>query len=97
LKRYKSPDSDQIPAELIQAGCEILQSEIHKLINYIWNKEELPEQWKESNIVPIKEKDVKTYSSKYSGISLLLTSYRILTNVLVSNLKVFIFGPSHYL
>jgi hypothetical protein len=35
LKRYKSPGSDQIPAELIQAGGETLQSEIHKLINSI--------------------------------------------------------------
>jgi hypothetical protein len=52
LKKYKSPGSDQIPAELIQAGSEILLSEIHKLINSVWNKEELPDQWKESIIVP---------------------------------------------
>jgi hypothetical protein len=53
LKRYKSPGSDQIPKELIQAGGEIQWSEIHKLINSIWNKEELPDQWKECIIVPI--------------------------------------------
>jgi hypothetical protein len=35
LKRYKSPGADQIPAELIQAGCETLHSEIHKLIKLI--------------------------------------------------------------
>jgi hypothetical protein len=40
FKRYKSPGSDKIPAELIQAGCEILHSKINKLINSIWNKEE---------------------------------------------------------
>jgi hypothetical protein len=43
LRRYKSPGSDQILAELIQLGGEILWSEIHKLINYIWNKEEFPD------------------------------------------------------
>jgi hypothetical protein len=32
LKRYKSPRSDQIPAEVIQAGGKILRSEIQKLI-----------------------------------------------------------------
>jgi hypothetical protein len=47
LKRYKSPGVDQIPAELIQAGGETLRSEIRKLIKLIWNKEELPQQWKE--------------------------------------------------
>jgi hypothetical protein len=35
LKKYKSPGSDQILAELIQAGGESLQSEIHKLTNSI--------------------------------------------------------------
>jgi hypothetical protein len=30
LKKYKSPGSDQIPAELIQAGGETLVSVIHK-------------------------------------------------------------------
>jgi hypothetical protein len=44
LKKYKSPGSDQIPAELIQAGGEMLLSAIHKLINSIWNEEELPDQ-----------------------------------------------------
>jgi hypothetical protein len=48
LKSYKSPCIDEISAELIQAGGELLLSAIHKLINFIWNKEELPDQWKES-------------------------------------------------
>jgi hypothetical protein len=42
VKKYISPGSAQIPAELIQAGGETLVSVIHKLINSIWNKEELP-------------------------------------------------------
>jgi hypothetical protein len=44
LKKYKSPGSEQIPAELIQAEGEILLSAIHKLFNSIWNKKELPNQ-----------------------------------------------------
>jgi hypothetical protein len=40
-------------AELIQEGGESLHTDIHnKLINSIWNKEELPDRWKESIIVP---------------------------------------------
>jgi hypothetical protein len=42
LKKYKSPGNDQIWAELIQAGGEMLLSAIPKLINSVWNKEELP-------------------------------------------------------
>jgi hypothetical protein len=47
LKKYKSPGSDQIPAELIEAGGEMLMSAIHKLIYSLWNKEKLPDQWNE--------------------------------------------------
>jgi hypothetical protein len=53
LKSYKSPGTDQIPAELIKAGGETLYSEIHRLICSVCNEEELPQQWKESIIVPI--------------------------------------------
>jgi hypothetical protein len=56
LKKYKSPGSDHIPAELIQAGGEMLLSAIHKLITSIWNEEKLPFQWKESIIIPIHKK-----------------------------------------
>jgi hypothetical protein len=74
LKSYKSPGVDQIPAELIQAGGDELRSEIHKLIRLIWNKEELPHQWKESIVVPMHKKADKTDCSNYRGMSLLTTS-----------------------
>jgi hypothetical protein len=56
LKRYKYLAVDQIPSELIHAGGKTLCSEFHKLIKLIWNKEELPYQWKESVVVPIHKK-----------------------------------------
>jgi hypothetical protein len=59
LKRHKSRGIDQIPAELIKAGGRIIRSEVLKLILSVWNKEELPEEWKESVIVPIYKKDDK--------------------------------------
>jgi hypothetical protein len=78
LKKYKSPGSDQIPTELIQAGGEILLSAIYKLINSVWNKEELRNQWKESIIVPVHKKGAKTDCNNYRGISLLSTSYNFI-------------------
>jgi hypothetical protein len=86
LQRYKSPSVDQIPAELIQAGGETLRWEINKLIKLIWNKEELPHQWKESIVVPIHKKADKSDCINYRGISLLSTSYKILSNILLSRL-----------
>jgi hypothetical protein len=72
LKNYKSPGSDQIAAELIQVKREgVLHFEIHKLVMLVWNKEELPHQWKESVVVPIHKKGYKTGYRNYQGISLL--------------------------
>jgi hypothetical protein len=45
LKSHKSPGIDQIPA-----GGRAIRCAIHKLIISIWNKEELPEEWKKSII-----------------------------------------------
>jgi hypothetical protein len=90
LKKYTSPGSDQIPAEPIQAGGEILLPAIHKLINCIWNKEELPDDWKESIVVPIHKKGNKTRCNNYRGISLLSASYKMLSNFLLSRLSPYV-------
>ena len=72
------------PAELIKAGDKTICQEIHKLIVSIWNKEELPEEWKESIIVPIYTKGDKTDCNNYRGISLLPTTYKILSNIIIN-------------
>jgi hypothetical protein len=56
VRRHTSPGSDQIPAELIKAGGRTIRCENHKPIISIWNKEELPEEWKESIITPLYKK-----------------------------------------
>jgi hypothetical protein len=90
LESYKSPGTDNIPAELIKAGGETLYSVIHRLICCIWNKEELPQQWKESIIVPIYKKGDKTDCNNYRGISLLSPAYKILSNILLSRLTPYV-------
>jgi hypothetical protein len=67
LIKYKLPGSNQILAQLIQAGGEILLSVIHKLVISVWNKEELPDQWKESIILSVQKKSDKTDCNNYRG------------------------------
>jgi len=86
VKRHKSPSIDQIPAELIKAGGRKSYSEFHKLINFILNEEELPKEWKEPICVSIYKKGVKTNSTNYRGILLSSTTYKILSNILLSRL-----------
>jgi hypothetical protein len=49
-------------------------------------KEELPHHWKETIVVPIHKKGDKTDCGYYRGISLLSTSYKILSNILLARL-----------
>jgi hypothetical protein len=53
---------------------ERFHGEISKVIISICNKEELPEQWKQSITVLIYKKGDKTDCSNYSGISVVATA-----------------------
>jgi hypothetical protein len=83
LKRHISPGIDQISAEMNKAGGRTIHSEIYKLTNFIWNKDEFPEVWKESIIVPFfKKKCDKTDCGNYRGLSLLSATCSILSNII---------------
>jgi len=73
-------------AELIKAGGKTISPAIHKRINSIWNKEELPEEWKESIIVPICKKGNETDCGKYRGTSYLSIMNKTLSSILLSML-----------
>jgi hypothetical protein len=60
---------------------------VHKLVKSIWNREELPDQWKESIIVTIHKMGNKADCNNDHGISLLLTSYKILSSILLSRIN----------
>ena len=86
LKSHKSPGIDKIPAELIKAGVEQFDWRSIKLLTSVWKKEKLPEEWKESIIVLIHKKGNKTDCNNYRGISFLPTTYKILSNIVLSRL-----------
>jgi hypothetical protein len=86
LNSHKSPGIDKIPGELFKTGGKTIRPAIHKLTNSIWNKKELPEEWKESIIVPIYKHGDKTDCSNYRGISQLSPMNNILSSSLQSRL-----------
>jgi len=52
--------------------------------------EKLTEKWKVSIIVPVYEKGDETECNNYRGISLLSTTYKILSNILQSRLTPYV-------
>jgi hypothetical protein len=75
---------------VIQGEGGTLRSEVYRLFNSTWCKGQLPDQWKESIISTIYKKGDKTECSNCCGISLLSTSYKILSNILLSRLSPYI-------
>jgi hypothetical protein len=73
-----------------QSKGEIMCFEIHKLICSLWNKEELPQQRKESIIVPIYKNGDKTDCNIYRGISHSSTAYKILSNIILARLTPYV-------
>ena len=51
---------------MIKTRVRKIRSEIQKPINSIWNKEELPEEWKESIIISIYKQGDKIGCSNYA-------------------------------
>ena len=76
----------KLDRQRVKAGGRTIHFEIRKLINSIWNKDEMREEWKELIILRIYKKDNKTDYINYRGISVLPTTYNILSNLLLSRL-----------
>jgi hypothetical protein len=90
LKVHKSPGIDQIPPEFIKAGGSTIRCEILKLIISIWNeKKKLHEESKELIVVPDDKKGDTTDFINYRGISLLQTTYKILSNIQLCRLTLY--------
>jgi hypothetical protein len=86
----KSPGTDQILVKTFQTGGKTLHPKIHKFICSTWNKKELPQQWKGYINVPIYKKGYKTDYSTYRRTSLLPTTYKISSSILISRLTPYV-------
>lgn len=87
LKKNKSPGSDGIMAEMLQAAYEKLARQIHNLCNKAWNEGTIPEDWGKSILVPIPKKGDLSNCSNYRTISLINHTGKIVLIVLLNRLK----------
>nr|KAG5696667.1 hypothetical protein BaRGS_023076 [Batillaria attramentaria] len=71
LRNGKAAGPDEIPAEAIKADTETAVNMLHSLFNKIWEKEEVPAQWKEGIVIKLPKKGDLRDCSNYRGIMLL--------------------------
>ena len=78
---------DEIPAEAIKVDIETAVNMLYSLFSKIWEKEEVPAQWKEGIIIKLPKKGDLRDCSNYRGIMLLSTPGKVLNRVLLERMK----------
>jgi hypothetical protein len=53
MKNNRAPSEDLLTAELIKHGDSMLHRRIHRLIEEVWETEQMPQEWSTALICPI--------------------------------------------
>lgn len=87
LQSGKSPGPDGIPPEVFKEGGPHLMEKLTSLFQVFWEREELPRDLKDANIVYLyKNKGDRSSCDNYRGISLLSIAGKILAKVIITRL-----------
>jgi hypothetical protein len=65
LKNNKAAGTDGIHPELIKYRGNKLLNRMYELVRQIWDEERIPEEWKETIIVPIHKRGVRDGCENY--------------------------------
>jgi hypothetical protein len=60
---------------------------MYELVRQIWEEERIPEEWKETIIVPIHKRGDRDRCENYGGIALGNAAYKILSNIILGKIK----------
>jgi len=58
-----------------------------ELVRQIWEEERIPEEWKETIIIPIHKRGVRDKCENYRGIALGNAAYKILSYIILGKIK----------
>jgi len=84
LKNRKSPGPDGISNEMLKYGGTELTLHLTQLLQQILKISNIPKAWKESIITPLFKKASKTNPDNYRGITLLNTTQKLFTKVILN-------------
>ncbi|PRP79463.1 hypothetical protein PROFUN_12589 [Planoprotostelium fungivorum] len=87
LRKDKSPGIDDIPNEALQFLPIQMKRNLLHMMNLILNQKKLPDIWKHSPVSLIYKDGQKTNPLNYRPISLLCTSYKVLSRIINERLN----------
>ena len=87
LKNHKAAGPDNVAPELLKYGGYDVVTTLHDLFTRCWEREEVPQVWKDAKIVTIyKRKGDRAVCSNSRGISLLSVGGKVLARILLQRL-----------
>jgi hypothetical protein len=63
---------------------------MYELVRQIWEEERIPDEWKDTIIVPIHKRGERDWCENYSGRALGNAAYKILSNIILGKIKPYI-------
>ena len=82
LKNGKAPGGDEITAELLKLGGEVVVQWLAQLAPLVWESEAVPEDWLSQLTVPLHKKGSTQDCDNYRGISLLSIPGKVFCRVI---------------
>ena len=81
LKNGKVPGGDEITAELLKLGGEVVVQWLAELASLVWESEAVPEDWLSQLTVPLHKKGSTQDCDNYRGIALLSIPVKVFCRV----------------
>jgi len=87
LKNGKAGGIDGITAELLKADTQTTVDWLDKLFRTIWEREEVPKEWKQGIIVKLPKKGDLTDCGNWRGITLTSVPSKVFGRVLINRIR----------
>ena len=88
LKNAKAPGVDNIPPEASKEGGPCTVEALHRILNFVWEKEEIPDDWKRGLLVKLTKKGDLNRCGNWRGIMLFSIPSKVLTRIILNRMKV---------
>jgi len=86
LKSNKTTGVDELPAEFLKAGSSLISQWLEPLFESIWEKEQLPQDWRRGLIVKLPKKGNLRDPNNWRGITLLSTTSKVFLKIVQKRL-----------
>ena len=88
LKNAKAPGVDNIPPEALKEGGLWTVEALHRILNFVWEKEEIPDNRKRGLLVRLAKKGDLSLCGNWRGIMVLSIPSKVLILVKLNGMKV---------